>query len=114
MPLNQQLFPFDPVERDRDDGIYHDSVRTAVVFAHTNEPIPYRIHGGISVPALGGLANRAGYPVLILPIKLLVGEIGEKDDSVVDKDSPTAVLVNPRTCVERSGCYIMIRAARAM
>jgi hypothetical protein len=49
--------------------------------------------------------------VLILPIKLLVGEIGEKDDSVVDKDSATAVLVNPRACVERSGCYIMMRAA---
>ena len=114
MPLNQYLFPFDSVERDRDDGIYHGSVRTAVIFAHTNEPIPHPIYGGISVPALGGLANRPGHPVFILPIKLLVGEIGEKDDSVVDKDSPTAVLVNPRTCVERSGCYIMIRAARAM
>ena len=79
-----------------------------------NEPIPHPIYGGISVPALGGLANRPGHPVFILPIKLLVGEIGEKDDSVVDKDSPTALLVNPRTCVERSGCYIMIRAARAM
>ena len=95
MPLNQHLFSFDPVQCYRDDRICYGSVRAAVVFAHTNEPTPYRIEGGISIPAQGALTNRLGNAVLILTIKLLIGVISEKDDSPVDKDSATTVLVHP-------------------
>jgi hypothetical protein len=103
------LFRLQSFARDRGDGVDHDSVGSAVVFPHTNQSVPRCIHNSIRISALGSLTNRPWHLVLILPVQLLVVEIGKKNGSMIDKNRSATILVNLRPRVEGRGRYIMGR-----
>jgi hypothetical protein len=94
------LFWLQPEGRHRDDGIDHDSIRSAVIFPHTNQSVSRGIHHSIRISVLGRLTNRTWRPVLILPVDLLVTEITKKDGSLIDKNRCATIFVNFRSRVD--------------
>jgi hypothetical protein len=114
LSLDQNLFRLQSVARDRSDGINHHPVGSAVVFPHTDQAVPRRIDHGISIPALGRLANSPWRLTSILSIEFLIDEIAKVNGSLMDQNSAATVLMDKSPCVEMGGRKIMSYSIRCV
>jgi hypothetical protein len=87
---------------------------SAVVFPHTNQAVARRIKHSIGIPALGSLTDRARHPVPLLPVELLVIEMGKKEGSTIDENRSAPVLMHRGPRVEGWRRYLLGRTVRCI